>query len=219
MSSTQPPHHYAIILYPGFQALDIFGPLDILNIIAISHPNLTISLLSSTLDPVSTILPSSSSPTFGQSITPTHTFSSPPKDIDVLLVPGGFGSRDPEIVKPAVEFIAKIYPSLKWLLTICTGSVVAAKSGVLNGKKATTYKRMLEWGAREGPEVKWVQKGRWVEDGNVWSSSGIAAGIDLMYAWVAHVYGEEVSKGVADASEYVRRGRDDDPFAERWKDE
>lgn len=123
------------------------------------------------------------------------------------------------MIKPAVEFIRSIYPGLKWLLCVCTGSVVAAKSGVLDGKRATTYKRMLDWAAKEGPNVTWVPKARWVEDGNVWSSSGIAAGIDLMYAWVAHVYGEEVSKGVADASEYVRKGRDDDVFAERWKDD
>jgi transcriptional regulator GlxA family with amidase domain len=56
-----------------------------------------------------------------------------------------------------------------------------------------------------------------VVDGNIWTSSGISAGIDLIYAWVAHVWGKETAQLLADSAEYMRAvGPDDDPFAERW---
>lgn len=68
----------------------------------------------------------------------------------------------------------------------------------------------------QGPKVDWVLKARWVTDGNIWTSSGISAGIDMMYAFVAEVYGGEVAQDLANASEY-RRNTDpnDDPFVEQ----
>lgn len=65
--------------------------------------------------------------------------------------------------------------------------------------------------------MHWVPKARWVVDGNIWTSSGISAGIDLTYAWVGHVWGEEVADYIADCSEYERnRDAGADRFAERW---
>jgi transcriptional regulator GlxA family with amidase domain len=65
--------------------------------------------------------------------------------------------------------------------------------------------------------VEWVAKARWVVDGNIWTSSGIAAGIDLIYAWIAEVWGEETASLLADSSEYGRNtDSGNDRFAERW---
>ena len=63
--------------------------------------------------------------------------------------------------------------------------------------------------------MNWVLEARWVTDGNVWSSSGISAGMDMMLAFMAAVYGEDAAQSVADQSEY-RRHTDgkDDPFAQ-----
>ena len=70
----------------------------------------------------------------------------------------------------------------------------------------------------QAPNVDWVPVARWVKDGNIWTSSGISAGIDLTYDWVASVYGEEVAQEIADRAEYIRnRDPDYDPFAARWK--
>lgn len=66
----------------------------------------------------------------------------------------------------------------------------------------------------KGPRVDWVPEARWVTDGNVWTASGISAGIDMVYAFIADQYGEDVAQTLADAAEY-RRNTDasDDPFA------
>jgi len=65
--------------------------------------------------------------------------------------------------------------------------------------------------------VEWVGKARWVVDGNIWTSSGVSAGIDLIYAWIAEVWGEETASLIADESEYERnKDPGNDRFAERW---
>lgn len=67
------------------------------------------------------------------------------------------------------------------------------------------------------PEVNWVGKARWVVDGNIWTSSGISAGIDLAFAWIAETFGEEIAQYTADRSEYERNtDPGNDWYAERW---
>ncbi|KAI1140849.1 class I glutamine amidotransferase-like protein [Hypoxylon sp. FL0543] len=207
-----PPTRFAVALFPGFQALDVFGPLDILNILSKQTP-LSLYILSATLDPVSTKT-SASGHSVGQAVVPTHTYADSPDDIDVLLLPGGGGTRDPENVQEVVDFVRGAYPRLRYLLTVCTGSAVAAKSGVLDGRRATSNKRAWAWATAQGPNVHWNPHARWVADGNIWTSSGVSAGIDMMYAFVADQWGEDVARGLADASEYVRNTDPDvDPFA------
>ncbi|KEY64016.1 hypothetical protein S7711_07380 [Stachybotrys chartarum IBT 7711] len=208
----QKPTKYGIALFPGFQALDVFGPVDILNLLSKST-NLELAILAPTLEPVSTSLEAGG---FGQSIVPTHTYEDAPSDIDVLLVPGGLGTRDSARIAAVVAYIQKTFPRLDYLLTVCTGSALVAKSGVLDGRRATSNKRAWKWAIAQGPKVDWVLKARWVTDGNIWTSSGISAGIDMMYAFVAEVYGAEVAQDLANASEY-RRNTDpnDDPFVEQ----
>ncbi|KAF2184093.1 class I glutamine amidotransferase-like protein [Zopfia rhizophila CBS 207.26] len=215
---SSPPKNFGVVLFPGFQSLDVFGPLDVLNILS-TETNLNLSILAATLDPVSTKHKQGkiSNSNFHESIVPTHTFDSAPKDLEVLLIPGGFGTRDEANLRPAIEFIKTVYPSLKYCLTVCTGSAVLAKTGVLDGRQATSNKKAFVWAKEQGPNVKWVSKARWVVDGNIWTSSGISAGIDLIYAWVEQVYGEEIAGFIADSSEYERnRDSGRDRFAERW---
>jgi transcriptional regulator GlxA family with amidase domain len=146
---------------------------------------------------------------------PTHTFSSV-LELDVLLVPGGFGTRllDSEPIKEAIKFIADIYPSLKYLIAVCTGSALVARTGVLDGRRATTNKRAFKEVTEWRESVEWVAKARWVVDGNIWTSSGVSAGIDVILAWIGKVYGEEVAKGITVGIEYTRNeDAGDDPFA------
>ncbi|KAI1494594.1 class I glutamine amidotransferase-like protein [Biscogniauxia mediterranea] len=210
--SQQPPSRYAVALFPGFQALDVFGPVDILNLLSKARP-LELSVLSATLEPVSTRT-ATSGHSVGQQVVPTHAFGDCPDDVEVLLVPGGAGTRDQHSIQPLVDFVRARYPRLRYLLTVCTGSVPVAMSGALDGRRATSNKRAWEWVTSHGPAVQWVRHARWVTDGNIWTASGISAGIDMMYAFIADQYGESVAADLAKASEYIRNTDPNaDPFA------
>lgn len=106
---------------------------------------------------------------------------------------------------------------VKYILSVCTGSTILARAGILDGRPATTNKRAWAWATSTGPAVDWVHAARWVEDGDIWTSSGISAGIDLTLAWMGHIYGEEVADYVAMSMEYEREmDAGNDPFAAIW---
>ncbi|CAN8096000.1 unnamed protein product [Discula destructiva] len=212
------PVSFGVVVFPGFQALDLFGPLDALNMLSSSH-KMNLHILAATLDPVSTArppdFPGGVGSQFAQRILPTHTFATAPP-LDVLLVPGGIGTRLPGIAS-AVDFVRDVFPSLQYLVTVCTGAWVAARAGVLDGRRATSNK--LAWAQTVAlrPEVDWVHRARWVEDGNVWTSSGVSAGIDVIFAWMRAVFGVEVAQNVADRMEYTPiMDPHNDPFADKW---
>lgn len=113
----------------------------------------------------------------GPTIVATHTFQNAPK-LDILIVPGGEGVVALEEANDtsAEDFVAARVGELDYLLSVCTGAAILAKSGVLNGKRATTNKGAWAGVTAFGTNITWVPSARWVVDGNVWTSSGVAAG-------------------------------------------
>jgi putative intracellular protease/amidase len=177
-----------LIVFPSFTPLDVFGPIDTLNLVSSSHA-MNLSIIASTLEPVSTGPLNSTynkvGSHFAQSVVPTHTFKHPPKDLDVLLIPGGLGTRaEPPALHDAIEYIKHEYPRLQYIISVCTGATLLARAGVLDGKRATTNKKAWAWATSQGPKVDWVPVARWVTDGNVWTTSGVAAGMDGVYAFI-----------------------------------
>ncbi|PMB64122.1 Isonitrile hydratase [Beauveria bassiana] len=205
------PVKYAVALFPGFQLLDAAGPLDVLAMLSALVP-VEVVILAATLEPVTSRGKRPGS--VGQAIMPTHTFDTAPQDIEVLMIPGGGGTRDDEATQPLVDYAARVYPKLRYFLTVCTGAALAARTGILDGKKATTNKLAFDWVMNKGPKVHWVRHARWVSDGNIWTSSGISAGIDMTFGFVAAHYGEETAATIAYRQEYTRNtDPNNDPFA------
>jgi len=210
-----------MIIFRRFQAIDVFGPLDALNLLSWQH-KMNLSLIADTLEPVSTkVLSATTNPfnsSFGESVLPTHTFATaPPLDVLIVpIVPGGIGTRSPNLTS-AIVFVKTRHPRLQYLITVCTGAGIAARAGVLDGKRATTNKRSWAQTIALGPKVNWIAHARWVVDGKVYSGSGVSAGIDVMLAWIADVYGEETATGIANGMEYERHLDPNwDPFAELY---
>jgi transcriptional regulator GlxA family with amidase domain len=215
MQTESLPTRYGMLLFQAFKMLDVFGPLDPLQMLSRQY-NMSLALISATPDPVMTRprAPSMNSmnSSFFTSVIPTHTLKHAP-DLDVLIVPDGIGTRAPDL-QPTIDYIAASYPKLQYLVTVCTGAGLAARAGVLDGKKATTSKASWAGTIALGPKVRWVSKARWTVDGNVWTSSGISAGIDVTLAFIAHVYGDGVASGIAKLMEYERhQDPSQDPFA------
>lgn len=152
MSSSTQPKNFGVVLFPGFQLLDVCGPLDALNVLSTSH-TLNLSIIAATRDPVGTqhLGQDQQGSLFDQRIVPTHTFDDPPENLEVLIIPGGLGNRIDENVKPVVDYLTslgltgspqqQLRGDLKWVLTVCTGSEILARTGALDGKRATTNKR------------------------------------------------------------------------------
>jgi len=113
----------------------------------------------------------------GPTITATHTVNNAPA-LDILFVPGGEGIVVLEQANDTwvEDFVATRFGQLDYLLSVCTGAAALAKSGVLNGKRATTNKGAWSAVTAFGTNITWVPSARWTQDGNVWTSSGVAAG-------------------------------------------
>jgi hypothetical protein len=114
--------------------------------------------------------------------TPTHTFETAP-DLDVLIIAGGPGWWNPTL-NATLDYIAKTAPNSKQVLTICTGSALAARAGIMKGRKATANKTSWPNAIKAGPNTTWISHADWVEDESslhpVWRSLGVIAGLDLM---------------------------------------
>ncbi|TID19580.1 Siderophore iron transporter [Venturia nashicola] len=133
-----------------------------------------------------------------------------------------FGTRNANNTTPVEKYIQSVFSSLRYAITICTGSAILAQTGLLDNRRATTNKATWNSVISLRKEVKWVGKARWVVDDTpgvtpVWSSSGVSAGIDVTFAFIKMLYGEEVAKSISNVMEYDRHSDDKwDPFAEVW---
>ncbi len=208
-----------VVIFPGFALLDVAGPMQFFNQLSAIRP-FELSIIAKTMDPVSTVPPKTTVPEskferIGEQWLPTHTFDNVP-ELDILLIPGGIGTRDETIINDASAFIKKQYPKLKYLLSVCTGSTIIVAAGILDGKKATTNK--FSWSSvTTNKSVNWIPKARWVVDGNIWSSSGVAAGMDMTYAFISTTVSPDIAKQLADIMEYEPHTNAEwDPFSEIW---
>ncbi len=126
----------------------------------------------------------------------THTFEDSPA-LDVIIVPGGLGNLALEQANNTEieQFIAHRSSPAEYILSVCSGAVVLARSGILAGKRATTNKALWGWitDPKHGSNITWVPSARWVEDGKIWTSSGVASGMDMTYAFLRHLYGDTVN--------------------------
>lgn len=147
----------------------------------------------------------------------TKPFAEISNDAYILLIPGGPGTR--ELVKDDafIRDIAKLSQQAEYILTVCTGSVLFAKTGYLDNKKATSNKRAFQWATSESPQVNWIKRARWTKDGKIYTSSGVSAGIDMTLAFISDLLGYETAKKQSQEIEY--NWNEDpqwDPFADLY---
>ncbi|KAK4097134.1 DJ-1/PfpI family protein [Parathielavia hyrcaniae] len=214
---TDPPVKFGMVLFRAFEPLDVFGPIQALFMLSRIR-RLELSLIAETLDvvttqPVVAAMNPMNSNVFPM-LPPSHTLETAPTDLDVLIIPGGLGTRSP-LINATIEYITQTYPKVQYLITVCTGSALAARAGVLDGRQATTNKASWSSTVLYGPKTKWIPHARWVVDGNIWTSSGISAGIDATLAFIEHAYGRANATYVANMMEYERHEDPAwDPFAD-----
>ncbi len=192
-----------VILFDEFETLDVFGSVEVLGTVEDKY---NIGYYSHT-GGIAT----------GVHQTPciTKPFSEMPESF-VLFIPGGgtsYLTQDDEYLTQLKDLADKA----EYVMTVCTGSGLLAKTGFLNGKKATTNKMLFQWSSGFGPEVQWIPKARWVKDGRIYTSSGVSAGIDMALDFVKDIHGYDEAMRVANYIEYSwNEDSGSDPFAELY---
>jgi putative intracellular protease/amidase len=144
-----------------------------------------------------------------------HGFDDAPP-LDVLLIPGGFGTL-PQLENPAMlDFLRARASDTGIIASVCTGSALLARAGLLDGLRATSNKQLFELARAQSDRVHWVERARWVDAGRFVTSSGVSAGTDMALALIARLLGLQAAERVAAAAEYSwHRDADADPFADR----
>lgn len=197
-----------ILLYPGFELLDTFGPAEMF--ISVPPEMLRVVMVAEHAGEVTSgSVASSQCPR----VVADYGFDDAPK-LDILLVPGGVGTFEQLENETLLNWLAERSKEAEIVSSVCTGSVLLARAGILDGKKATTNKQFWDLSTSQAPDVNWIPKARWVEDGNVMTSSGVSAGIDMSLALIARVFGKDLADQIAAGTEYVwGNDPDNDPFA------
>ena len=136
----------------------------------------------------------------GLKVTPAYAWSDAPA-IDILVVPGGFGTRALLQDEPTLAWIRETAARSKHVTSVCTGALLLAKLGLLQNRRATTHWAGLDLLATIDPTIRVQRKARVVHDG-VFTSAGVSAGIDMSFAVVEHLCGREVALETAHYIEY-----------------
>ncbi len=127
--------------------------------------------------------------------------------LDILVVPGGFGTRRAIHNRRLLDWIAAQDGRAELTTSVCTGAFLLAERGLLDGRRATTHWASIAWMRDAYPTVEMVDTARVVDEGRIITSAGVSAGIDMALHVVARLHGEEVAAQTARAIEYDRTAR------------
>lgn len=205
MTSSLRQRTLGVVLFPDFELLDVFGPVeacghakDLFRIVVVAEHRGAVASAQ------------------GPKAVAEWAFEDCPH-LDVLLVPGGMGTRREVENRVLLDWLASRAKSAELVTSVCTGAALLARAGILDGRRATSNKRAFQWVMEQGPAVTWVRQARWVDDGNVVTSSGVSAGIDMALYLIERLAGRELRERIAIGMEYDwRADPSDDPFARIW---
>lgn len=192
---------FHIVLFDDFETLDAFGPAEIIGRVPEHYQ----------LDYYS---PKGGMVTSSHNIrVQTRPFRSMSAD-GVLLIPGGMGTRTLVDDAGFIGAIAEAACHASHVLTVCTGVALLAKTGLLDGRQATTNKRAFAWVRSVNEYVDWQEKARWVVDGCFYTASGVTAGMDMALGFLSDRHGQPVAQEVAEVIEYIwNTDKTTDPFS------
>jgi transcriptional regulator GlxA family with amidase domain len=189
-----------ILIFPAVEVLDFCGPYEVFSVTRLDEERrraesspFEVRLVAETIDPVVA--------TGGLRVIPDATLETCPP-LDVLVVPGGWGTRAAMSNQRVLKWIAERARGIETLTSVCTGAMLLGQIGLLDGRRATTHWRSLELMRQSFPSVMVEDRLHVVEDGEVLTSAGISAGIDMALRVVARYFGEAVGRATARHMEY-----------------
>src|SRR5262245_40285302 len=196
-SAARAPLRVAMVAFPDVQVLDVTGPLEVFGgtargLVEIGrHPRpfYQVELLAAQPGPLAT--------SSGLVLQATRSYASVSGGIDTLLVAGGRGSRAALRDEALLAWLRRMAPRVRRLGSVCTGALVLAEAGLLDGRRATTHWSACDMLAERYPRVRVEPDAIFVQDGKLWTSAGVTAGMDLALALVEEDLGREVALAAA----------------------
>ncbi|GIH77802.1 DJ-1/PfpI family protein [Planobispora longispora] len=184
---------YGLLLFEGVEELDFVGPWEVFTVSSVLRGGADTSVLIAERDePVRC--------NKGMRVLPDHTVDDHPP-LDVLLVPGGSGTRR-EVSNPAlVGWITKTAAATAWVTGVCTGALLLHEAGPARGRRVATHHAFQEALQARG-DITVVRDARYVVDGNLVTSQGVSAGIDMALWLVGRLHGRDHARAVRRAIQY-----------------
>lgn len=189
-----------ILVFPEVEVLDFCGPFEVFSVVRLDEARrredpspFDVRLVAWDAAPVTAA--------GGLRVVPDVTCAACPP-LDVLVVPGGWGTREAIHDRPLLDWIAARATAVRTLTAVCTGAMLLGHAGLLRGRRATTHWRSLDWMTESFPDTTVVRDLHVVEDGDVVTSAGISAGIDMALRVVARWHGEAIARATARQMEY-----------------
>lgn len=197
---TTPRTQVGIVVFPDVEVLDFCGPFEVFSVTRRDETRrreepspFAVHVVAETHEPVVA--------TGGLRVLPDCTFDECPP-LDVLVVPGGWGTRALLAHPPVLDWIAARGAAVPLLTSVCTGALLLGRTGLLDGRRATTHWRALDLLREVAPRAVVEDALHVVEDGRVVTSAGISAGIDMALRVVTRLCGEAVARATARHMEY-----------------
>lgn len=191
-----------IFLFNNFETLDIFGPIEILA----RHKEHRLFYYSLNGGIIT-------------SAQGTKISTDAIKNVSrngILVIPGGQGTRKLVNDNEFLNTLRDVAMDAEYCLSICTGSALFAKAGLLDGKSATSNKRAFQWVKTTSDKTIWIEKARWVVDGKYYTSSGVSAGMDMALGFIEDLYGVSEAEEIANSIEYVwNKDNEEDLFSNK----
>jgi transcriptional regulator GlxA family with amidase domain len=190
------PRNVAIVLFEDVEVLDFAGPFEIFSMAGLRHeggPPFNVYTVAERREPVRAHM--------NLIVTPNYSFGDCPPP-DVLVVPGGNGSRK-EMRNPAMlEWVSAQDVRTELTMSVCTGALILATAGLLAGRSATTHFGSYDLLQELSPSTKVVRGVRFVDEGGIVTSAGIQAGMDMSLHLVSRLAGEDIARNTARIIEY-----------------
>ncbi|HTE11726.1 MAG TPA: DJ-1/PfpI family protein [Chitinophagaceae bacterium] len=190
-----------VLLFEDFETLDVFGPVEILGRLTDLYKVHFYSLQGGLINNM-----------HGVSVQ-TEKLEEINNGTGIFLIPGGYGTRIELNNMALINAIRQTAAQSSYVLTVCTGTALLARTGLLDGRKATSNKRAFDWVASTGENVNWIKRARWVVDDKYYTSSGVSAGMDMTLGLLNDIHGHAFAKDVAHQIEYSwQEDKDHDDF-------
>ncbi|HEB2440065.1 DJ-1/PfpI family protein [Bacillus thuringiensis] len=184
-----------IFLFNEVEVLDFAGPFEVFSVTEVNEEkSFTVYTVSENGEMITA--------RNGLKVQPDYSIENLPL-VDILIIPGGLGAREYEIKNEIViKWIRQQMKEVKLMTSVCTGALLLAKAGLLEGLKATTHWASIEKFKNEFQNVEVIENVKFVDEGHIITSAGISAGINMAFHIVKNLLGVHVAEDTAKRMEY-----------------